>query len=121
MGNDRVLVDSGIVISNPDPTVRLDHVIGIDDAKQDVAEVVSFLRRGSELRDMGAKVPPGILLIGPPGVGKTLLAKAIANEAGVPFFGISASYFKSMYSGEGAARLRNLTPKQGKARRNCLY
>jgi ATP-dependent metalloprotease FtsH len=108
MGNDRVLVDSGIVISNPDPTVRLDHVIGIDDAKQDVAEIVSFLRHGSDLREMGAKVPRGILLIGPPGVGKTLLAKAIANEAGVPFYGISASYFKSFLSGEGAARLRNL-------------
>lgn len=108
MGNDRVLVDSGIVIPNPDPTVKLDHVIGIDDAKQDVAEVISFLRQGADLKEMGAKVPRGILLIGPPGVGKTLLAKAIANEAGVPFYGISASYFKSFLSGEGAARLRNL-------------
>jgi ATP-dependent metalloprotease FtsH len=108
MGNDRVLVDSGIVIANPDPTVRLDHVIGIDDAKQDVSEIISFLRKGADLKEMGAKVPRGILLIGPPGVGKTLMAKAIANEAGVPFYGISASYFKSMFAGEGAARLRNL-------------
>lgn len=108
LGNERVLVDSGVEISNADPSVRLDHVIGIDDAKQDVAEVISFLRKGAELREIGAKVPRGILMIGPPGVGKTLLAKAIANEAGVPFYGISASYFKSMRVGEGAGRLRAL-------------
>lgn len=108
LGNERVLVDSGIEISNADPSVRLNHVIGIDDAKQDVSEVISFLRHGTELREMGAKVPRGILLVGPPGVGKTLLAKAIANEAGVPFYGISASYFKSMFEGEGASKLRAL-------------
>lgn len=108
VGLERVLVDSGIAIPNPDPTVRLDHVIGIDDAKQDVSEIISFLKQGSDLREMGAKIPRGILLVGPPGVGKTLLTKAIANEAGVPFFGLSASYFKSMYAGEGASRIRAL-------------
>lgn len=106
MGLERVLVDSGVEITNPDPTVRLDHVIGIDDLKLEVAEIVDLLKQGSELRAIGAKVPRGILLIGPPGVGKTLLAKAIANEAGVPFYGLSASYFSSMFQGEGAARIR---------------
>ena len=108
VGLERTMVGTGIQISNADPSVRLDHVIGIDDVKQDVLEVVDFLRHGDELRRIGAKVPKGLLLIGPPGVGKTMLAKAIANEAGVPFYGLSGSYFVSAYAGEGAQRLRGL-------------
>ncbi|MCC6977552.1 MAG: AAA family ATPase [Candidatus Melainabacteria bacterium] len=108
VGLERIMVDSGIEIPNPDPTVRLDHVIGIDQEKQDVAEIIDFLKQGADLRAIGAKVPRGIILVGPPGVGKTLLAKAIANEAGVPFYGISASYFKSAFEGAGATRLRAL-------------
>lgn len=106
VGLERILVDSGVEITNPDPTVRLDHVIGIDDLKLEAAEIVDLLKRGQAMRDIGAKIPKGILLIGPPGVGKTLLAKAIANEAGVPFYGLSASYFRSMWAGEGAGRIR---------------
>lgn len=108
VGLERSMVGSGIQISNHDTTVRLDDVIGIDDVKQDLLEVVDFLRRGDELRRIGAKIPKGILLIGPPGVGKTMLAKAVANEAGVPFYGLSGSYFINAFAGEGAERLRGL-------------
>lgn len=108
VGLQRTLVGSGIEITNTDSTIRLDDVIGIDDVKQDILEIVSFLKHGDELRKIGAKIPKGVLLIGPPGVGKTMLAKAMANEANVPFFGMSASYFVSMFEGEGAGRLRAL-------------
>lgn len=107
VGQERSLT-SGVELIMHDPTVRLDHVVGIDDVKQDIGEIVDFLKRGDELRIIGAKLPKGIMMVGPPGVGKTMLAKAIANEAGVPFYGISATYFKSMWAGEGAARIRNL-------------
>ncbi len=102
------MVGSGIQVANHDASVRLEDVIGIDDCKQDLLEVVDFLRHGDELRRIGAKIPKGVLLIGPPGVGKTMLAKAVANEAGVPFYGLSGSYFVNAFAGEGAARLRGL-------------
>ncbi|MBX9685839.1 MAG: AAA family ATPase, partial [Candidatus Obscuribacterales bacterium] len=108
VGSQRTLVGSGIEVGNADNTVRLADVIGIDDVKQDILEIVDFLKHGDELRDIGAKIPKGVMLIGPPGVGKTMLAKAMANEANVPFFGMSASYFVSMFAGEGAARIRAL-------------
>jgi len=108
VGLERTMVGSGIQLSSHDASVRLDDVIGIDDVKQDVLEIVDFLRHGDELRRIGAKIPKGILLIGPPGVGKTMLAKAIANEAGVPFYGLSGSYFISAFAGEGAERIRGL-------------
>jgi ATP-dependent metalloprotease FtsH len=108
VGLERTMVGSGIQIASHDALVRLDDVIGIDDVKQDLVEVVDFLRRGDELRRIGAKIPKGVLLIGPPGVGKTMLAKAVANEAGVPFYGLSGSYFINAFAGEGAERLRGL-------------
>jgi ATP-dependent Zn protease len=104
VGLERTLVDSGLKIANHDPSVRLSDVIGIDDCKQDFMEIVDFLRQGDELRRIGAKIPKGVLLIGPPGVGKTMLAKAVANEAGVPFYGLSGSYLRS----EGTESLRGL-------------
>lgn len=108
VGLERSVTNSGVELITHDPTIRFDDVIGIDDVKQEVIEVVDFLQRGDELRKIGAKIPKGILLIGPPGVGKSMLAKAIANEAGVPFYGLSASYLIGMYRGEGADRIRAL-------------
>lgn len=108
VGLERSLMGSNLEIANADPTIRLEHVLGIDDVKQDVSEIVDFLLHGDELIKIGAKIPKGILMIGPPGVGKTMLAKAIANEAGVPFFGLSASNFASVWHGEGAGRIRAL-------------
>lgn len=104
VGLERTLVGSGLEIQNADPTIRLSHVVGIDDVKQDLSEIVEFLQRGDELRLIGAKIPNGVLLVGPPGVGKTMLAKAIANEAGVPFFGLSASYLGGADGGAGRIR-----------------
>ena len=108
VGLERSLVGSGVELGNADSSIRLDNVIGIDDVKQDVLEIVDFLQHGDDLRKIGAKLPKGLLFIGPPGVGKTMLAKAIANEAGVPFYGLSASYFQSAMAGEGAGRIRAL-------------
>lgn len=107
IGLERTLT-SGVELITHDPNIRLEDVIGIDDVKQDIAEIVDFLKRGDDLRKIGAKIPKGIMMVGPPGVGKTMLAKAIANEAGVPFYGISGSYFKSMWAGEAAGRIRSL-------------
>jgi cell division protease FtsH len=106
VGLDRTLVSSGVQLSSHDATVRLSDVVGIDDVKQDILEIVEFLRHGDELRRIGAKIPKGVLLIGPPGVGKTMLAKAMANEAGVPFYGLSGSYLGG--AGYGAERIRGL-------------
>lgn len=91
VGLERGVMNSSFAMGTVDGKVRLDDVIGIDDVKQDILEVIDFLKHGDELRKIGAKVPKGLLLIGPPGVGKTMLAKAMANEANVPFFGLSAS------------------------------
>ena len=88
--------------------VRFNDVAGCDEAKQDVQEVVDFLKDPSKYQRLGGHIPRGILLIGPPGTGKTLLAKAIAGEAGVPFFSISGSDFVEMFVGVGAARVRDM-------------
>jgi cell division protease FtsH len=88
--------------------VRFDEVAGIDEVRAEVAELVDFLRRPARYQALGASVPKGVLLVGPPGTGKTLLARAVAGEAGVPFFAAAGSDFVEMYVGLGAARLRRL-------------
>lgn len=90
------------------PKVTFDDVAGVDEAKQELQEVVEFLRNPKKFQALGAKIPKGVLLLGPPGCGKTLLARAIAGEAGVPFFHISGSDFVEMFVGVGASRVRDL-------------
>ncbi|WP_290652233.1 ATP-dependent zinc metalloprotease FtsH [Aquisalimonas sp.] len=91
-----------------DSAVRLQDVAGSDNAKQDVTEVVEFLKDPARFQRLGAQIPRGILMMGPPGTGKTLMAKAVAGEAGVPFFSISGSEFIEMFVGVGASRVRDL-------------
>lgn len=90
------------------PSVKFEDVAGVDEAKVELVEIVSYLRGAINFRKLGAKLPKGILLVGPPGTGKTLLARAVAGEAGVPFFAASASEFVEMFVGRGAARIRDL-------------
>lgn len=94
-------------------------VAGLDEAKEEVKEVVEFLRNPSKFTKLGGKIPKGALLVGPPGTGKTLLAKAVAGEAGVPFFSLSGSDFVEMFVGVGAARVRDLF-KQAKEKAPCI-
>ncbi|MCH7904561.1 MAG: ATP-dependent zinc metalloprotease FtsH [Armatimonadetes bacterium] len=101
------------------PKVTFDDVAGIDEATSELAEIVDFLKNTKKYVALGAKIPKGILLTGPPGVGKTHLARAIAGEAGVPFFHISGSDFVEMFVGVGAARVRDLF-ETAKAHRPCL-
>jgi cell division protease FtsH len=91
-----------------DTKVTFDDVAGVDEAKEELAEVVAFLKDPASYGRLGARVPKGVLLVGPPGTGKTLLAKAVAGEAAVPFFSISGSEFVEMFVGVGAARVRDL-------------
>lgn len=91
--------------------VMFDDVAGIEEAKEELQEVVTFLKKPERFNAIGAKIPRGVLLIGPPGTGKTMLAKAIAGEAGVPFFSISGSEFVEMFVGVGASRVRDLFRK----------
>ncbi|XP_010549946.1 PREDICTED: probable inactive ATP-dependent zinc metalloprotease FTSHI 3, chloroplastic [Tarenaya hassleriana] len=90
------------------PTVGFDDVEGVDSAKEELMEIVSCLQGSINYRKLGARLPRGVLLVGPPGTGKTLLARAVAGEAGVPFFSVSASEFVEMFVGRGAARIREL-------------
>ncbi len=90
------------------PSVTFDDVAGVEEAKQELQEVVDFLRSREKFQALGARIPKGMLLIGPPGTGKTLMARAIAGEAGVPFFSISGSEFVEMFVGVGASRVRDL-------------
>jgi cell division protease FtsH len=99
--------------------VHFDDVAGADEAKQELAEVVEFLKEPKKYNDLGARIPKGVLLFGPPGTGKTLLAKAVAGEAGVPFFSISGSDFVEMFVGVGASRVRDLFD-QAKKNAPCI-
>jgi len=101
------------------PTVTFDDVAGVDEAKQELTEVVEFLKSREKFQSLGARIPKGILLIGPPGTGKTLLARAVAGEAGVPFFSISGSEFVEMFVGVGASRVRDLFD-QAKRNTPCI-
>ena len=101
------------------PKVTFDDVAGIEEAKQELREIVDFLKNPKKFQALGAKIPKGVLLLGPPGCGKTLLARAIAGEAGVPFFHISGSDFVEMFVGVGASRVRDLFDT-AKANRPCL-
>jgi cell division protease FtsH len=99
--------------------VKFDDVAGIEEAKEELQEVVTFLKQPEKFTAVGARIPKGVLLVGPPGTGKTLLAKAIAGEAGVPFFSISGSEFVEMFVGVGASRVRDLF-KKAKDNAPCL-
>jgi cell division protease FtsH len=99
--------------------VKFDDVAGADEAKDELKEVVDFLKDPGQYGRLGARVPKGILLVGPPGIGKTLLARAVAGEAGVPFFSISGSEFVEMFVGVGAARVRDLF-EQARKMKPCI-
>ncbi|MCB2224406.1 MAG: ATP-dependent zinc metalloprotease FtsH [Actinobacteria bacterium] len=95
-------------VSRDQPKVTFDDVAGLDEAVEELQEIKEFLAKPQKFRAMGAKIPKGVLLFGPPGTGKTLLARAVAGEAGVPFFSISGSDFVEMFVGVGASRVRDL-------------
>jgi cell division protease FtsH len=101
------------------PTVTFEDVAGVDEAKQELAEVVEFLKEPEKFISLGARIPKGVLLVGSPGTGKTLLAKAVSGEAGVPFFSISGSEFVEMFVGVGASRVRDLFD-QAKRHSPCI-
>ncbi|MBE0491416.1 MAG: ATP-dependent zinc metalloprotease FtsH [Sulfurospirillum sp.] len=102
MGSSKKLVNS------EKPKVKFDDVAGVEEAKEEVKEIVDFLKHPTRYMNLGAKIPKGVLLVGPPGTGKTLLAKAVAGEADVPFFSVSGSSFIEMFVGVGASRVRDL-------------
>lgn len=99
--------------------ITFSDVAGLDEAKEEIKEIVDYLKSPDKFKKLGAKIPKGALLIGPPGTGKTLLAKAVAGEAGVPFFSLSGSDFVEMFVGVGAARVRDLF-KQAKEKAPCI-
>ena len=105
--------------SDKDNTVTFKDVAGCEEAKEEVAELVEFLRDPGQFRKLGAKIPRGVLLVGSPGTGKTLLARAIAGESQVPFFSISGSDFVEMFVGVGAARVRDMF-EQAKKNAPCI-
>lgn len=107
------------IYSEGDTGATFDDVAGVDEAKAELQEIVDFLQHTAKYTRLGAKIPKGVLLVGPPGTGKTLLAKAIATEAGVPFFSISGSEFIELFVGIGASRVRDLF-EQAKRQAPCI-
>ncbi|MEJ2747440.1 MAG: ATP-dependent zinc metalloprotease FtsH, partial [Anaerolineae bacterium] len=103
------------------PTVTFGDVAGVEEAKQELEEVVQFLREPEKFVQVGARIPKGVLMVGPPGTGKTLLARAVAGEAGVPFFHISGSEFVEMFVGVGASRVRDLFDKAKQAAPSIVF
>ncbi|NOZ51110.1 MAG: ATP-dependent metallopeptidase FtsH/Yme1/Tma family protein [Chloroflexi bacterium] len=107
------------VITSDKPTVTFDDVAGAEEAKEELEEVVEFLQEPEKFASLGARIPKGVLMVGQPGTGKTLMAKAVAGEAGVPFFSISGSEFVEMFVGVGASRVRDLFG-QAKSNSPCI-
>jgi cell division protease FtsH len=107
------------MFSGDKPTVTFGDVAGVEEAKQELYEVVEFLKEPEKFISLGARIPKGVLMVGPPGCGKTLLAKAVSGEAGVPFFSISGSEFVEMFVGVGASRVRDLF-EQAKRNSPCI-
>jgi cell division protease FtsH len=109
----------GRLYAQEDIGITFDEVAGIDEAVEELREVVDFLKKPEKYQCLGGRIPKGVLLVGPPGTGKTLLAKAVAGEAGVPFFSISGSDFVEMFVGVGAARVRDMF-QQAEAKAPCI-
>jgi cell division protease FtsH len=107
------------MFSGENPTVTFDDVAGVEEAKQELAEIVEFLKEPQKFIALGARIPKGVILMGAPGTGKTLMAKAVSGEAGVPFFSISGSEFVEMFVGVGASRVRDLFD-QAKRNSPCI-
>ena len=115
MGNS----NAKVYVKDSAGSIKFDDVAGEDEAKENLSEIVNYLHDPSKYRDIGAAMPKGILLVGPPGTGKTMLAKAVAGEANVPFFSISGSEFVEMFVGMGASKVRDLF-KQAKEKAPCI-
>jgi len=115
MGNS----NAKVYVKDSADSIKFDDVAGEDEAKENLSEIVNYLHDPSKYRDIGASMPKGILLVGPPGTGKTMLAKAVAGEANVPFFSISGSEFVEMFVGMGASNVRDLF-KQAKEKAPCI-
>ncbi|BAI88274.1 MAG: ATP-dependent zinc metalloprotease FtsH [Arthrospira platensis PCC 7345] len=108
-----------VYVEGESAKITFDDIAGVEEAKAELAEVVDFLKNPQRFLEIGARIPKGLLLVGPPGTGKTLMAKAVAGEAGVPFFSISASEFVELFVGTGAARVRDLF-EQAKTKAPCI-
>ena len=115
MGNS----NAKVYVKDSAGSIKFDDVAGEDEAKENLSEIVNYLHDPSKYRDIGASMPKGILLVGPPGTGKTMLAKAVAGEANVPFFSISGAEFVEMFVGMGASKVRDLF-KQAKEKAPCI-